>query len=208
MNSHSLQRALASAAILIAAFATLPASARTQYVKCKDAQGRVTMQNVPCAVDSRTPRPPGPVVGTKAPRGRDDMAGSNWDPKRQQLPPMRSSVPEQPRETVARSGPARSVDQSKVGRGEGGEGGQGQKEREFQARKAAREAEERAEYNRQVMARNKASDCDHARQQLGVANGGGAVYRHNNKGERVFVEEANRAAEVASAERRVATACQ
>ncbi|GHU12639.1 hypothetical protein AGMMS50225_20960 [Betaproteobacteria bacterium] len=61
--------------------------------------------------------------------------------------------------------------------------------------------------NEQVIAHNRMLRCDHARQQLGVLKVGRPVYSYNDKGERVYVEDKNRAAQLALAEQRVAEAC-
>jgi hypothetical protein len=61
--------------------------------------------------------------------------------------------------------------------------------------------------NEQIRAHNRMVGCNAARQQLGVLKESRPVYSYNNKGERVFVADENRAAQVSSAERRVAELC-
>lgn len=61
--------------------------------------------------------------------------------------------------------------------------------------------------NAETEAYNKSVRCNSARQQLGVLKEQRPVYRRDNKGERQYVEDANRPAEIASAERRVTEEC-
>lgn len=81
-----------------------------------------------------------------------------------------------------------------------------QKEREFQSRRqkgleeAGRTPDARAVEDR-------AMRCAQARQQLTVLEKGGAVYRRGESGQRVYLEDAERAAEVARARRAVDSLC-
>jgi hypothetical protein len=61
--------------------------------------------------------------------------------------------------------------------------------------------------NDQIRAHNRMLGCNAARHQLGVLKESRPVYSYNNKGERVFVADEDRAAQVSSAERRVAELC-
>lgn len=61
--------------------------------------------------------------------------------------------------------------------------------------------------NEQIRAHNRMVGCNAARQQLGVLKESRPVYSYNNKGERVFVADENRPAQISSAERRVAELC-
>jgi hypothetical protein len=61
--------------------------------------------------------------------------------------------------------------------------------------------------NEQINAHNRMVRCNHARQQLGVLKESRPVYSYDAKGERVYIEDKDRAAQVSSAERRVAEEC-
>lgn len=68
------------------------------------------------------------------------------------------------------------------------------------------DAEIRA-YNERVRADNKAQRCNHARQQLGVAQAQRPVYSTDNSGNRKYVEDGDRSATIASAQARVSAEC-
>ncbi|MDQ8020726.1 MAG: DUF4124 domain-containing protein [Moraxellaceae bacterium] len=78
-----------------------------------------------------------------------------------------------------------------------------------QLREAQRQREDRqiAEQNAKNEAYNRSVRCNSARQQLGVAKSERPIYSYNNAGERQYVEDKDRAANVAAAERRVAEEC-
>lgn len=61
--------------------------------------------------------------------------------------------------------------------------------------------------NERIAAQNRMLRCNLARQQLGVLKEARPVYSYDNKGERIYVKDENRAAQVSSAERRVAEQC-
>jgi len=68
------------------------------------------------------------------------------------------------------------------------------------------EEQARAE-NERNLAYNRTVRCNAARQQLGVVNSGRPIFSYDNKGERNYVKDENRATQVAAAERKVATEC-
>jgi hypothetical protein len=61
--------------------------------------------------------------------------------------------------------------------------------------------------NDKMVAHYQMQRCNFARQQLGVIKTQRPVYSYNDKGDRVYIEDKDRAAQVASAERRVAEEC-
>ena len=79
-----------------------------------------------------------------------------------------------------------------------------EKEADFQRRRA--EEEVRA-HNEKVAAYNKSLRCNQARQQLGVAKEGGAIFSRDNQGNRNYVDDKDRAAVIARTERTVAAEC-
>ena len=80
---------------------------------------------------------------------------------------------------------------------------------EMEERNAAqrRQQSEANAYNQKVQAQNKAMRCDHARQQLGILKEPRPVYRRDKDGNRQYVEDENREAEIAAAQRRVNAEC-
>lgn len=62
-------------------------------------------------------------------------------------------------------------------------------------------------HNEQVMAYNKMQRCNFARQQLEVAQAGRPIFRRDNAGNRNYIEDSNRDAETAAAQRRVNAEC-
>lgn len=67
--------------------------------------------------------------------------------------------------------------------------------------------EENAARNKEVQAYNKMQRCNYARQQLGVLREAKPVFSRDNKGDRQYVADENRPAEISAAERRVAEEC-
>ncbi len=61
--------------------------------------------------------------------------------------------------------------------------------------------------NDQIDAYNKSVRCQNARNNLGVLKSQRPVYRFDNKGEKQYVDDANRQSEIAAAERSVANNC-
>jgi hypothetical protein len=80
-----------------------------------------------------------------------------------------------------------------------------EKERDYQKRRA--EAQLKAS-NDQAKAQEQMQRCKSARQQLAVLHEPIRVYKRDDNGERRYVSDEDRQAEIAKAERRVAEACQ
>jgi hypothetical protein len=62
-------------------------------------------------------------------------------------------------------------------------------------------------HNEEVKAYNKMQRCNDARRQLGVLKEARPVYRRDNKGDRQYLEDKDRAGEIAAAEQRVEAEC-
>jgi Domain of unknown function (DUF4124) len=73
--------------------------------------------------------------------------------------------------------------------------------------KRRREEEEIAEHNREVKAYNKMQRCNFARKQLGVAKEARPIFRRDDKGDRQYVKDENRPAEISAAEQKVSEEC-
>lgn len=61
--------------------------------------------------------------------------------------------------------------------------------------------------NDQIEAYNRSVRCQNARSNLGVLKAQRPAFRYDNKGEKQYVEDANRPSEIAAAERAVAASC-
>lgn len=70
-----------------------------------------------------------------------------------------------------------------------------------------RQQDETNAYNQKVAAQNKAIRCDQARQQLGILKEPRPVFRRDNEGNRQYVDDKDRDAEIAAAQRRVNADC-
>ena len=68
--------------------------------------------------------------------------------------------------------------------------------------------EEIRAHNAQVDAQNRQVRCANARRDVGVLKEQRPVYRYDNAGNRIYVEDKNRAAELAAAQARVDAECQ
>jgi hypothetical protein len=82
-----------------------------------------------------------------------------------------------------------------------------QKEVDFQKRKIE---SDKAGGHDQDMARynaNKKRLCENARQELDILNGGTPIYSTNSKGERVYMEDSQRATRVQEVKRKIADNC-
>jgi len=191
MNSRTLCLLLVSA--------SLHASANAQLFKCKGADGRHVFQDVPCAAGTtdvnQRPKPATSEATVLLPQ-KDNKAGANWDlgpraplPSLPSPPPPRAATPAQ----AAPAKPARVAQEPR---------------QKKQGDLAAQQADEqrKAEYEK-TAAYNRMVRCDFARQQLGVATGGRPIFTRDDKGNRHYVEDENRKATIAAAEKRVAQEC-
>jgi hypothetical protein len=68
-------------------------------------------------------------------------------------------------------------------------------------------SDEQKARNEQIDAHNRAVRCNSARRSLGVLKEQRPVFKYNNKGERVYIDDGTRQSEIASAERGVAENC-
>jgi hypothetical protein len=73
--------------------------------------------------------------------------------------------------------------------------------------KRRRAEEEINAQNEEIKARNKMQNCNYARRQLGVLKEARPVFTYDNKGERQYIKDESRPAEIAAAERSVAEEC-
>jgi hypothetical protein len=77
-------------------------------------------------------------------------------------------------------------------------------ESDYQKERAAKAAKEQKE---EVDAKNKMAKCQRARQQLDVLNVARPVYKVDSNGNRNYVSDDNRAAEIAAEQQKAAEAC-
>lgn len=183
---------------LLLVASSLHAGAHAQMFKCKGADGQVSFQGVPCTAGTTDMNPPPRPAATEAnpvlPR-RDSKPGANWDtgprPATPSLPsPVATPAPSNPPAPPAAPRVAREPRQSPQA-----------------AELERQQAEQRSAEDAKAAAFNRMQRCNHARQQLGVARTERPIYWYDNKGERQYVSDANRAATTAAAEKRVAEEC-
>ena len=192
MNSRTL--------FLLLVSASFPASAHAQLFKCKGADGRHVFQDVACAAGTTDANPrPKPAAREEAVvlPPKDSKPGANWDSGPRAPLPSRPSTPPPSVATPKQAAPATSPQVAQEPR-----------QRKQQGDLAAQQANEqwKAE-NEKVAAHNRMVRCNFARQQLGVATGGRPIFTRDDKGNRHYVEDENRKATIAAAEKRVAEDC-
>jgi len=159
-------------------FMSLPWLAQAQGFKCKLADGSLSFQEQPC---------PAGATSSAMPSAPDSsgIGGPATQPKGAAAGGAATRAASRP---DPRGIPNQAQD----------------REREKQRRQAE---EEINAHNKEVLAYNKMQRCNYARSQLGVVKEYKPVYQRNDKGERIYVEDSNRAAVIAAAEQRVAEAC-
>lgn len=169
-----------------------------QIFKCRGANDRYIVQGTPCDADVRALDPKKPAAENKratVPWKRQyEEPGGNWELHRTPAP-----VTEYPRPQVIQS-PVNTANPPQISSG-----------REPRRNKAYESATQPAltetKAYKDLEAFGKMQRCNHERQQLGVLNSGRPVASYDNKGERHYVEDADRQGKIAAAERRVAEAC-
>jgi hypothetical protein len=81
-----------------------------------------------------------------------------------------------------------------------------QKEADFQRRKMEREQKDGTEQDRARMAENRRRLCENARGELEFISSG-VIYENNAKGERVYLDEAQRAQRMEAVKKKIAANC-
>ena len=189
------------AAMLIAALAGAPLAAWAQVYKCIQANGSVGYQSTPCPTGSRpAPHPTAAQLNAQeAAKAKDDKPYDD---------PYKNGTSERPR-------PA----EPSVGAGTASIPGGPQAQPEEQSRTSRlvadvqarnrRESQQQAyaEAHKNDMTPARAQACNSARRNLGVLNEQRPVYSYDNKGNRVFIEDKDRAAALARAQQQVAENC-
>lgn len=184
---------------LALAFAALQANANAQLFKCKGTNDRVVFQDVPCAAGttdaSLRPKPAAREPAVVLP-DKGGKPGANWDlGQRAALPSQTQPRPPQlsePAKSDATKSPQAAEEQRQ------------RKQRDLEGKQVV---EQRKAEEDKTAVFNRMQRCNYARQQLGVVTNGRPIYRHDNKGERHYVEDDNRKATVTAAEQRVAQDC-
>ena len=180
--------------------ACLHTVALAQLFKCKGANDRPTFQDSPCAADVSPQERKRPIPGERnesfVPPKKDSRPGANWEP-RAPMPLADRIAPPQPA-APTQTNATRSPSVAPSGKS------WQEKDQDYQRRRAD---EETKAYNDKVKATNQMHDCNYARQQLGVLKDATPAFSRDNKGDRHYVTDENRQAEVSKAEQRVAAAC-
>ena len=184
------------AVLLLAALAAAPLAARAQVYKCTQANGTTAFQSTPCPNgDKASARPTTAQLNAQraaSPRDdkpHDDPYAKSWtSPPQPQTPAYQA--PQSPPPTDATSA---------------------QKTSNLVAEVQARNRRENQQEAYQQAHRNDKSvdmaTCNGARHDLGVLNEQHPVFTYDDKGNRVFVEDKDRAARIAQTQRVVAATC-
>lgn len=188
----------ATAAALSCAFvlAGLPFAAAAQVFKCTRPDGSVAFQGSPCPGSIKAqPAPaaaPAKVAASTSAPFDDPYAQAPGSGQRAGLvlPPTRNVAAEPvaaaPRQRARPAAEPRVVTREHV---------------------KTPEEERLDQENEKAIAYNRSLRCNHARQQLGVFVAQRPVYSTDNKGERHYVEDADRAKATEAAQRRVDEEC-
>ena len=189
------------AAVLVAVLAAAPLAAHAQVYKCIQANGSVGYQSTPCPTGTKpAPHPTAAQLNAQdAAKPRNDKPYDD---------PYKNSASERPHsaEPSVDAGTA-NVPAHPQAQPEG----QSQTSRlvaDVQARNR-RESQQQAyaEAHKNDMTPDRAQACGVARRNLGVLSEQRPVYSYDNKGNRVFVDDKDRAAALARAQQQVAENC-
>lgn len=186
------------AAMFLGLLAAAPLAAQAQVYKCPQANGTIGYQGTPCPTNEKPPAHPtvSQLNAQRAAAPKDDKpyedpyanaVSSRPHPQAPivQAPPSPMGTPTQPAQAQATSSLVADV--------------QARNKREN-----AQQAYQDAHKNDKVV--NMAA-CNTARHNLSVLNEQRPVYTLDNKGNRVFVEDKDRGARIAEAQRSVAASC-
>lgn len=189
------------AAMLVAALAGAPLAARAQVFKCTQANGSVGYQSTPCPTGARpAPHPTAAQLNAQAAaKPRDDKpyddpykngASERPNPAAPSLDAGTPDAPVHPQARPEAQKPASSLVADVQARN--------RRENQQQAY---------AEAHKNDMTPARAQACGSARRNLGVLNEQRPVYSYDNKGNRIFVEDKDRAGALARAQQQVAENC-
>ena len=183
-----------AAVLLVAALAAGPLAARAQVYKCAQANGTIAYQSVPCPTNDKPPARPtvAQLNAQRAAAPRNEPPGSDPYANAVGSRPHAGGFEAPPSGDAAPAQPARRPSDLVA---------------EVQARNR-RENEQRAweEAHKNDKVVNMAA-CNGARHDLGVLNEQRPVFSYDNKGNRVFVEDKDRADQIALRQRTIAATC-
>ena len=189
------------AAMLIAALASAPLAARAQVYKCIQANGSVGYQSTPCPTGAK----PAPHA-TAAQLNAQDAARPKDDKPYDD--PYKNSTSERAQPTAPPSGAGtvnapvrpqtRPEEQKSTSSLVADVQARNRRENQQQAY---------AEAHKDDMTSGRAQACNSARHNLGVLSEQRPAYSYDNKGNRVFIEDNDRAAALARAQQQVAENC-
>ena len=193
MSKASSARRMA-AALAVAALAGLPLFAHAQVYKCPQPNGTIGFQATPCPTSGK-PAPHPTSQQLNAQRASAPAAGKPYDD------PYASNVGSRPYLQAPAAQQQSAPNDTAAAR----------KTANLVADVQARNRRENQEQAYQDAHKNDKSvdtaACNSARHNLGVLNEQRPVFSYDNKGNRVFVEDKDRAARIAEAQRAIAASC-
>ena len=196
-----------TAAALSVTLAGLPLAARAQVYKCRQADGTTSFQGSPCPGSLKAPVPASTAADRRA-AGSGSTSAPSSDPYAQSpnsgtraglgLPPARGG---------AAAPPATPAPMSDREIREAAERKWAAQEESVIAAENERKRKETMEANARTAANNKVIMCNHARQQLDVARTERPVFTTDDKGERHYIEDADRKRLIETQQQRVNAEC-
>ena len=178
------------------------AVAHAELFKCKGANDRYTFQDVPCTSNAPSQDRKRPKPGDKD----ENFLQRKNDARPSAISAARPTAPSGQLSTSPMEAPPLASANTAAAATPTGQSWQ-EKEQDFQKRQIE-QADARAKaHNDQAQANSKVIRCSSARQQLGVITDGRPAYTVDNKGDRRYVEDQERAAKSSAAEQRVGEAC-
>jgi hypothetical protein len=186
------------ATALFGVLAGLPLAAQAQVYKCTQANATVGYQGTPCPTHDKTATPPTaaqlnarPAAASRSDKPYDDPYANGANPHPH---PETPSLPAPPASTGVAPAPPQSTSTSRL-------------VAEVQARnrrEAQQAAWKDAHSNDKVV---NLGACNAARYNLTLLNEQRPVYSYDKQGNRVYVEDKDRAAKIADTQRTIATSC-
>ena len=185
------------AGLVVAGLAGAPLAAHAQVYKCTQANGSVGYQSTPCPAGTRPAAHPtaAQLNAQEAAKPKDDKPYDD---------PYKNSMSERPHSAA----PSPDAGTANAPVRPQGQGSTSSLVADVQARNR-RESQQQAdaEAHKNDMTPARAQACGAARHSLGVLSEQRPVYSYDNKGNRVFIEDKDRAAALARAQQQVAENC-
>lgn len=185
------------AVLLLAALAAAPFATQAQVYKCAQANGTTSYQSTPCPASGKpSAHPTATQLNAQRTVSKDDKpyddpyANSVESRPHPQAPSFQ--VPASPNDAAPAPAPAQKTSNLVA---------------EVQARNRRENEQQAVQDAHRNDKRVDMANCNSARRNLGVLSEQRPVFSYDNKGNRVYVEDKDRASRIAEAQRAVAASC-